>query len=198
MKDMLKRRLKRIILALRLACARELRLVVGASGYAPTGWVPTDVTSLDLLREEDWRARFAEGSVVAILAEHVWEHLDADDGLAAARRCLRYLRPGGRLRIAVPDGLHPDESYIAAVRPGGVGPGADDHKVLYTYQSLQKMLEDAGFQTSALEYFDEAGQFHAASWDPADGAVRRSRRFDPRNAGGRLAYTSLIMDGVRP
>jgi predicted SAM-dependent methyltransferase len=195
---MLRRPIKRLILRLRLLGRRPLRIVVGASGFAQPGWVATDITALDLLREGDWRPIFAEGSIDAILAEHVWEHLSADDGLAAARRCRRYLRPGGRLRIAVPDGLHPDPAYVAAVRPGGSGPGADDHKVLYTYQSLQSMLAGAGLQASALEHFDEAGQFRAAPWDPADGLVRRSRRFDPRNAGGRLAYTSLIMDGLRP
>jgi predicted SAM-dependent methyltransferase len=160
--------------------------------------VPTDINTLDLLREEDWRSRMAEGGVAAILAEHVWEHLSPEDGLAAAARCCRYLRPGGHLRIAVPDGLHPDPNYIAAVRPGGSGPGADDHKALYTYRSLGALLERAGLTPRLLEHFDERGQFHAAPWEPADGMVRRSQRFDPRNAGGQLCYTSLIVDGVRP
>ncbi|NNJ11427.1 methyltransferase domain-containing protein [Chloroflexales bacterium ZM16-3] len=195
---MLRRQIKRTILSWRLAHADELRIVVGASGHAPPGWVATDITSLDLLREADWRSRFAEGSVAAILAEHVWEHLGPADGLEAARRCRRYLRPGGHLRIAVPDGLHPDPTYREAVRPGGTGPGADDHKILYTYCSLGGLLEQAGFTLRLLEYFNESGQFHAADWEPDDGMVRRSHRFDPRNAGGQHAYTSLIIDAIRP
>ena len=55
--------------------------------------------------------------------------------------CYEFLRPGGRLRIAVPDGFHPEPGYIEYVRPGGTGIGADDHKVLYNYQSLRKLLE---------------------------------------------------------
>ncbi|MEI8307584.1 MAG: hypothetical protein WCF99_11030 [Chloroflexales bacterium] len=195
---MLKHQIKRLFLRWHLARARDLRLVIGASKHAPSGWVPTDINSLNLLDERDWRTILAEGSVAAFLAEHVWEHLEPSAGLDAARRCRRYLRPGGHLRLAVPDGLHPNPAYIAAVRPGGTGAGAADHKILYTYRSLGDMLEQAGFTVRLLEYFDEAAQFHATDWEPADGMVRRSRRFDSRNAGGQLVYTSLIVDAVRP
>lgn len=44
-----------------------------------------------------------EGLADAFLAEHVWEHLSLDDAHRATRNCQRYLRPGGRLRLAVPD-----------------------------------------------------------------------------------------------
>lgn len=191
--------LKRLILRLRLAAPgpQRRRVVVGSSGEAPPGWLPTDISTLDLLREADWRARFAEGSLEAILAEHVWEHLTPAQGLAAAARCRRYLRPGGYLRVAVPDGNHPDPAYLAAVRPGGSGAGADDHKLLYTLRSLCGLLAAAGLEPRPLEHWDAAGRFHAAPWEPGSGMVRRSARFDPRNAGGRLAYTSLIVDGVR-
>ena len=54
---------------------------------------------------------FNEGSIDAILAEHVWEHLAEEEGLAAAKCCYRYLRPGGYLRVAVPDGFHPDANF---------------------------------------------------------------------------------------
>lgn len=43
------------------------------------------------------------GLADAFVAEHVWEHLSLSDAHVAARNCQRYLRPGGRLRIAVPD-----------------------------------------------------------------------------------------------
>jgi predicted SAM-dependent methyltransferase len=171
---------------------------VGASGHAPPGWIATDVSSLNLLDEADWRGRFREGALDAILAEHVWEHLTPAQGLAAAARCARYLRPGARLRVAVPDGLHPDPAYIEAVRPGGSGCGAADHKALYTCRTLTALLAAAGLEPRPLEFFDEAGAFHAAPWRWEDGPVRRSARFDPRNAGGRLAYTSLIVDALRP
>jgi predicted SAM-dependent methyltransferase len=49
-----------------------------------------------------------------------------------------------------------------------------------------------------LEYFDERGTFHYHDWSPADGMIRRSARFDSRNVGGHLAYTSIILDAKKP
>lgn len=44
-----------------------------------------------------------DGLADAFLAEHVLEHLSLQDAHHAARNCHRFLRPGGRMRIAVPD-----------------------------------------------------------------------------------------------
>ena len=62
--------------------------------------------------------------------------------------------------MAVPDGLFPDSEYIDFVKPGGVGPSAYDHKVLYSYRTLTKVFESAGFNVELLEYFDEKGDCH--------------------------------------
>jgi len=193
------RRIKKILQLKRQANAsRPIRIVLGAGETAVPGWILTDVDQLDILVDSDWRRFFAPGSIDAMLAEHVWEHMSEQEGIEAARLCFKYLRPGGRLRIAVPDGLHPDPRYVDAVKPGGTGPGAEDHKVLYSCGSLQDALGKAGFQTRPLEYFDENRHFHATEWDPEDGIVHRSARFDDRNRNGELHYTSIIVDGVKP
>jgi predicted SAM-dependent methyltransferase len=181
-----------------LAGAPRKRIVVGAGGVCPPGWVPTEHVFLDLLVPRDWERLVAPGSLDAILAEHVWEHLGADQGLHAARQCFLYLRPGGYLRAAVPDGLHPDPRYIDAVRVGGSGAGADEHRVLYTYATLAEVFRAAGFQVSLREHFDEAGRFHFEDWDPRDGMVWRSLRYDERNRDGRPNYTSIVLDAVKP
>jgi predicted SAM-dependent methyltransferase len=178
----------------RVRQASPLRIVVGAGGLYDPGWIPTDVDVLDILEERHWRRLFRENSIDAILAEHVWEHLTAEEGLTAARNCHRFLRPGGYLRAAVPDGFHPDPQYIEWVRPGGSGAGAHDHKLLYTHKSFGLVFESAGFQVELLEHFDSTGQFHATDWDPAAGKIDRSRRFDERNRDRQLAYTSVILD----
>jgi predicted SAM-dependent methyltransferase len=173
---------------------RPLRIVVGASAVGQRGWVATEARYLDLTQPGHWATFFTPRSIDAILAEHVWEHLAPAGALQAARTCATFLAPHGRLRIAVPDGNHPDPSYIEWVRPGGTGPGSDDHQVLYTIESLSALLESSGFTVKPLEWHDAAGVFHREPWSPEDGFVRRSARWDPRNAGGALRYTSLIVD----
>jgi predicted SAM-dependent methyltransferase len=132
------------------------------------------------------------------LAEHVWEHLGSRQAIIANANCFEFLRPGGRLRIAVPDGFHPDPAYIEYVRPGGTGAGADDHKVLYNYKLISEELKNVGFEFRLLEYWDENGQFHFQEWSSEDGHISRSKRYDPRNQDGSLTYTSLIVDAIKP
>jgi len=75
---------------------------------------------------------------------------------------------------------------------------ADDHRVLYNHRSFADLFVAAGFEVSLLEYHDDRGVFHAVDWDPADGLVRRSRRFDDRRRPGGFTYTSLILDARKP
>jgi len=175
----------------------DLRIVVGASGTAFPGWIATEYPLVDIADTRSLQRFFTPASVEAILAEHVWEHLSPEQAAAAARNCIWLLKRGGHLRIAVPDGLHTDKDYIDYVKPGGYGAGSDDHKVLYTYRSLTKLLEDAGFRVTLLEWFDEDGQFQFRDWDPAMGHISRSTRFDDRNKSNPTAYTSLIADAVK-
>jgi len=176
----------------------ELKLVIGAFNAYQNGWVPSEIDFLDLLNPEHWKTVFPSRRIDAILAEHVWEHLTPGDGVAAAQQCFDYLKPGGYVRIAVPDGYCPDKDYLNWVKPDGTGPGADDHKVLYNHKTLAKVFKQAGFKIRLLEYYDEKGKFNYVNWDPAKGRVYRSRRFDTRNANGKLGYTSLILDAHKP
>ena len=183
---------------LRKAAKREpIRIVIGASGVHDRGWTPTDIEYLDITKESDWQRFFTPASITGMLAEHVWEHLTPSASLQAAQLCRKYLKPNGYLRAAVPDGLQPDPSYIEHVKPGGTGAGADDHKLLYTYRTFKDVFEKIGFRVEILEYFDENGHFHSVEWNPADGMIYRSRRFDARNKDGKLHYTSLIIDAHR-
>lgn len=177
----------------------KVRAIVGA-GEDDTykGWIATNKPQLDLLRKADWDKRFGPNGVDTILAEHVWEHLDSEAAIIAARNCFTYLKPDGYLRVAVPDGLHPNEDYIEYVRPGGWDVGSDDHRVLYTYRTLTTVFEAVGFEVTLLEYFDERGTFREEEWSPADGRITRSARFDSRNFAGDLRYTSIILDARKP
>jgi Uncharacterized protein conserved in bacteria len=175
-----------------------LRVILGASTVYQQDWVPTDIDELNLLHESDWQNYFAPNSIDTLLAEHVWEHLTLEEGTLGAKHCFYYLKPGGYLRIAVPDGNHPDPEYIEMVRPGGSADYAFDHKMLYTIDSLSALLENVGFRVQPLEYFDASGEFHFEMWQPADGMIHRSSRYDKRNKEHAYSYTSLIVDAVKP
>lgn len=175
----------------------DLKIVIGAASVHERNWIPTDIEYLNILNKNHWRNFFRHNSIDAILAEHVWEHLSVKEGIAAAKNCYAYLKPGGYIRIAVPDGLHPDQNYIDEVKAGGSGSGADDHKVLYTYKTLADLFEQAGFQTELLEYFDEEHNFHAKKWCAEEGMIHRSKQYDQRNRNGQLNYTSIILDAKK-
>ena len=191
------RTLLRTVSVKRRSYTSPIHLIVGAgSDYRP-GWINTNIDTLNILKDGDWRFYFSPNGVDVILAEHVWEHLSLTDGKKAAELCFKYLKPGGYLRLAVPDGYHPSPAYIEYVRPGGIGLGADDHKELYTYKTLSSVLSSIGYQIRLLEYFDENGQFHEQPWQQEDGKIDRCKT-DERNKDGKLNYTSLILDAVKP
>jgi predicted SAM-dependent methyltransferase len=175
-----------------------LKVVIGSSGVFEAGWIPTDYQYLNLLNRAHWDKAFQGRRLDGLLAEHVLEHLTAEDGVLALKLVSGYLKSGARIRLAVPDGYSPDRAYIDAVKPGGSGAGSDDHKVLYNVDSLERVMTDAGFRVERLEYYDAAGHFHKAPWNPADGMVHRSLEHDERNVGGKIGYTSLILDGFKP
>ncbi|QCR22181.1 hypothetical protein [Pontibacter sp. SGAir0037] len=174
-----------------------LKLVVGSGGISIDDWILTDIDTLDITEYEDWEFYFKEGLVDVVFAEHVWEHLNIVQTDEANLNIFKFLKQFGRLRIAVPDGLHPNSSYIEYVKPGGNGPGADDHKILYTYHSITESLNKAGFTVELLEYWDERGNFNFNEYDEAFGKVKRSSKHDKSNIGGRLEYTSLIVDAIK-
>jgi len=176
----------------------DLKIIIGSGNTKQGGWVSTDYPLLDLTDNHTFAALFELNSVSNFLAEHVWEHLSLEDAPKACHNCFSFLKNGGVLRIAVPDGFHTDADYVAQVKPGGYGAGADDHKVLYNYKTLSTLLENSGFKIRLLEWFDEQGNFHYENWDAVDGFIERSTRFDQRNQVNPTTYTSLIIDGIKP
>lgn len=174
-----------------------LKIIVGAAASKQDGWLSTDQSFLDLTDEKTWKELFKKTPVDALFAEHVWEHLNQQDAIVSVNNAYKYLAPGGVVRVAVPDGLHPSKEYIEQVKPNGTGPGADDHKVLYTYKTLSHLFQQIGFKVRLLEYFDEDGQFHRLDWDETGGKVVRSFQYDSRNKGGKINYSSIILDAEK-
>jgi len=171
-----------------------LKIIVGAGSAWDKNWIATDVHVLDICSPKNWARYFGADSIDAIFSEHVLEHLSFEQNQVAVACAFRHLKPGGRFRIAVPDGNRRDAYYLK-----DVAPPADGHKMLFDVKLLTAMLEDAGFSVGPLEYFDEDENFHAVEWNSEDGHVRRSVRFDRQEnfRRGNLFYTSLIVDAVK-
>lgn len=164
----------------------------------PEGWVATNKDRLDVTLRKDFARYWKPASLACFFAEHVWEHLEREEAIKANANCFEFLRKGGRLRVAVPDGFHPDPVYRTWISPGGNGPGAKEHKVCYTYRELASELASVGFEVELLEYWDEKGHFHFVNWNDESGRVNRSSRYDQRNVIAPLSYTSLIVDAIKP
>lgn len=180
----------------------EIKVVIGAGAFNHNpGWLQTGESDLNLLIPSHWESRFEPQSISAILAEHVWEHLNYAEGVQAAKLCKQYLRPGGYIRCAVPDANFRNEWYQNMVKVGGPGPAdhpAASHKIVHDSKSLTAMFKEAGFKVKLLEYCDEDGGFIYQDWDERDGYIYRSKRFDHRNQDGSLGFVSLIADAVKP
>ncbi|NQX55309.1 hypothetical protein HQN86_16925 [Pedobacter panaciterrae] len=174
----------------------KLQIIIGAHTTDYKDWLPTNIENLNLLEIASFDNLFGDKKADRFLAEHVFEHISYDDAIVALKNCNKYLKKGGVVRIAVPDGFHPNPDYINMVKPGGHGEGAHDHKLLYDYKTLSKAFEESGYRVNLLEYYDENGQFHFKEWDSKDGHVIRSKRYDKR-FNEPLGYSSLIVEGIK-
>ncbi|MEZ0060901.1 hypothetical protein ABIF26_006444 [Bradyrhizobium elkanii] len=125
----------------------EIRLDLGAGERSPDGFVPLgniNGTSIFPLLH-------ADGSVSVIRGSHVLEHFPHGQIAAVLKDWVRALKPGGELRIAVPDFRKIAEGYLAG-EPiptegyvmGGQIDGADFHKAIFDEDHLKKAMAEAG------------------------------------------------------
>ncbi|MGD0792413.1 MAG: methyltransferase domain-containing protein [Terriglobales bacterium] len=169
----------------------ELKLNIGCGTSGIEGWVNIDNSPSILLsrlplgrrifRTPDWprgvrradvrkRIPFPDSSVSCIYSSHTFEHFTYEESRAVARECFRVLRPGGILRIVVPDLGILVRDYLAdtadpmashkfvsrlllttSVRDI-VHAGAH-HKQMFDARSLAHMLQEAGFPVPELSTF---------------------------------------------
>lgn len=179
----------------RIANSEPIKIVLGAGDvWYGHDWIATNQEDLDILVTDDWKFLFGDFKADYIVAEHVWEHFDEKQAVRGLRNVFNFLKKGGNFRIAVPDGYFPNEDYISHVKPGGIGAGADDHKILYNHKTFVEVLEKVPFMTTLIEYWDENGEFHNTGWKSEIGHISRSRFNDERNNDLEINYTSIIVD----
>lgn len=148
--------------ARKLEGAGPLQLHLGCGESPKQGWVNIDLVGLpvDLAWNLDQPLPFSDGSVDAIFHEHVLEHLVLDRGYTLLRESYRVLKPGGVLRIGVPDAGRYVRSYcdrkdgfLERVRPDR--PTAllalqeefysHGHRTMYDFETLALVCRAAGF-----------------------------------------------------
>jgi predicted SAM-dependent methyltransferase len=186
-----KKNLRRII----VSHPSPLRIIIGSGGDSFDGWISTDYPSFDITKQSDWKYFFAKHKIDNLLAEHVFEHLSIKEVEKSLNLSFQYLKQGGIFRIAVPDGFHPDLHYIEYVKPGGSGPGSDDHKILFNYKTLFDLAKKNKFSINLIEYFDEDCNFNSNNNSPVNGLVKRNKK-DCYNHEIKN-YSSLIVDLIK-
>lgn len=183
--------------------SEPMKIIVGAAMTSNDGWYSTNEQWLDITNESDWKKIFRGKSLLThVVAEHVFEHLTQDECDQALHLIASHMKSGGRIRIAVPDGAHPDPEYLRHVGINGIGADASDHKQLLTMSTLSAMLGNAGFEAQPLEGYVPGGDLLQKPYDINDGYIYRSRansiNMATRNGWDFVdANTSLIVDGIK-
>lgn len=203
---------------------RTVSVALGVATEKQPGWVGLTQAELDVIAEADWNRHFAPESIDNILAEHVWEHLTWTQARKAVSLAFHYLKPGGRIRLAVPDVLHASRFIVDSVSATGAFAYEHGHIVDYNYQLMSRLLDEARFEVHLLDWWDEYGEFHNFYLgDDAHGYVMRSYANWPNHSNvylepttyqkiidstpepqrqnlveRRINHTSLIVDGIKP
>jgi SAM-dependent methyltransferase len=159
--------------ARQLARRFPLLLHLGFGGYRKEGWVNVDLIGDrgDLVWDVRRPLPFPNETVDAIFHEHLLEHLLAREGFALLLDSVRVLRPGGILRVGVPDAgaytsLDPNDrqGFLERVRPGRPTPllamqevfYEPDHHTMYDFETLAYFLRAAGFPDPEHRGFGES------------------------------------------
>ena len=166
--------INRRLLARKIQQADSVRLNVGAGGTQYPGWISIEKDLLDITKTSDFAYFFSKKKISKILAEHVVEHIYEKEFLDFLCIVKDYLEPGAIIRIAVPDAYHPSKYVHELTKPGGLDPGADDHKVFYSIDMMREVALKADYRLEPIEFFDKEGLFHSNlhGWD--NGYVSRS------------------------
>lgn len=178
-------RMRSVGAARRYRHRQELLVNLGAGTEGQAGWVNVDAfrfPGINCLLDVRRGLPFADGSVRGIFCEHFLEHVDYEhEAPRLLRECHRALRPGGVLRLVVPDAEKYLRGYcsegwdeLVRVRPLRPGPTdayyghryatkmelvnfvfrqVCDHKYAYDAETLMNLLRRCGFARVEQQQF---------------------------------------------
>lgn len=132
------------------------RLLVRLQVLPETAFSPR-ITFCNLKKPLPWQTN----SVAAIYAGEVWEHLEYPDGQRLTAECYRVLKPGGVLRLCVPDGVAFWQRYLAIFEEERARePALRDVQRLHRH--VQMYYDDICTRVASLKSFSH---FHKWQYD---------------------------------
>ncbi len=142
---------------------KEVKLNLGCGKRYIPGFIHVDLDDfphIDYKSDVSDLSMFGDDSVDLIYSSHTLEYFDRVDVVNVLREWRRVLKPGGTVRIAVPDfealakvyAQYKDLNKIIGPLYGRIAvktPGGDKkfyHKTVYDFTALKTVLESCGFR----------------------------------------------------
>lgn len=126
---------------------KMLKLDIGCGGHPLEGYEPVDIKH----GKQAYPLSYQEGSADEIHASHILEHFPHGQIHHVLGEWIRVLRPGGRLRISVPDFEVISRAYLEGkdipVQGYVMGGQLDEHDVhrsLFDMEALMDVMSDCG------------------------------------------------------
>jgi SAM-dependent methyltransferase len=162
------------------------RIEIGSGGRPTPGYIHIDTDTLaphvEYFASGD-SLPFADGWADEIVAVHVLEHVHPSKLIPTLEEWRRVIKPGGLLRIHVPDSRALMERYLTSslgerwalngailgmyASPSASQPGdllrPADHQVLFDSELLQSVLVDVGF-TEVRDVSSSISDVHTEGW----------------------------------
>lgn len=132
----------------------KIRLNVGAGGIVIPGWTPIDRR----FGTEAYPLAYGDNSVEEIRAVHILEHFRWAEVRSVLIDWIRVLKPGGRIRISVPNAEWVARNVVDAAAGknvdnkslvyliGGQQDESDDHRSAFTPMSLETLMIAVGLE----------------------------------------------------
>ncbi|AUN95712.1 class I SAM-dependent methyltransferase [Pseudazoarcus pumilus] len=141
------------------------------------GWTTVDLHGADIVHDLRWGIPLPNNSVDFIYSSHTLEHIPYPHQNPFLVECVRVLKPGGIISLAVPNASLYVDAYVSRrpfrdpsslYKPAAVNTGSHldqlnyiaymggEHHYLFDEQNLQNTLKLAGFYDVRLRPFDSA------------------------------------------
>ena len=186
-----------------------MRLYVGSRDLKPDGYLSVDIdpgNKPDVVADIRDMPAVADGSCDEVGASHVLEHLAWPDSFKALAEFARVLKPGGVLRVSVPDVslllamlVSGESDFHVAGLLYGVGGRTnrfERHRYGFTEKMLRRVLAVLGF--GSFDWWNSTLPESANGWCPANGGAKvaisvnvAARKIGPPMADPARIYEAL-------